>query len=96
VTRVIKNDAIKPKNVLLKEITDLYWQTDEDLSYERAIADGDWPSSVNILSKRLVNAISKITPETENQYYKMNNLSLELKEAISLYNQKEMLKKLES
>jgi hypothetical protein len=96
VKRVIKNESIAPKNALIEELSNLYWDTDEDLDYHKGIASGDWPSSVNILARNFVNAVSKITPETENLYEPLSNLSLQLKEAIVTYNQKEMLRKLES
>ena len=41
---------------LVWEIYEMYSLTDEDLHYEKAIADGSWPNAVEILEKRLENA----------------------------------------
>ena len=41
-------------------------QIEFDLDHENAIADGSWPSAVEILEKRLVNAV-KVRAENETQ-----------------------------
>ena len=59
INRTMKNGSHQQKNALIKELSDLYWNTDEELDYEHVIADGSWPSAVEILEKRLEKAKTK-------------------------------------
>lgn len=54
--RTMKNGSHQQKNRLIKELGELWLNTSEDLDYHQAIADGSWPTSVEILTHWLEKA----------------------------------------
>jgi len=91
IRRTKQSGSHRQKNTLINELADLYRNTDADLEYENAIKYGSWPNSVEILAWRLKNAINK----DEDYPLSKDILTKLFIEAIAIYEQKEMLKKLE-
>ena len=59
----IKNGSREELVTLIQDLHEGYFMSQEDLSYEKAIADGSWPTSVEILKTRLEKAIKRNLPE---------------------------------
>jgi hypothetical protein len=51
--RTIKNGSHRQKNALILELMDLYCHTADDLDYEKAVANGSWPTAMEIMERRL-------------------------------------------
>jgi hypothetical protein len=63
ISRTIRNGSHPQKNRLIRELADLYWNTDFELDYEKCVANGTWPTAVEVLERRLENARArKATP----------------------------------
>lgn len=56
IKRTINSGSHPQKNKLIRELSDLYWHTDDDLNYQQAINDGSWPTAVEMLEQRLERA----------------------------------------
>jgi hypothetical protein len=56
---VSKNGSHRQKVRLIQELADELWQVKDELSYEHAVASGNWPQSVEILERRLAKAKAK-------------------------------------
>ena len=65
VIRTMKSGSHQQKNKLINELADLYWSTDAELDYETAVANGSWPTAVEILERRLEDARKKRNPPPE-------------------------------
>lgn len=59
INMVTRHGSHQQKNRLVRELADLYWNTDFELDYERVVASGDWPTAVEILERRLERAKAK-------------------------------------
>jgi hypothetical protein len=59
--RTMKSGSHQQKNALIRELGDLYWNTDAELDYEHVVADGSWHTAVEILERRLERAKAKRT-----------------------------------
>lgn len=57
--RTMHSGSHQQKNALILELMDLWCHTDADLNYEHAVADGSWPTAVEVLERRLENAKAK-------------------------------------
>jgi hypothetical protein len=56
VKRTTANGSHQQKNKLLWVLLDMYFYASDDLNYEKAIADGSWVNSIEIMEHRLKNA----------------------------------------
>lgn len=57
--RTIKNGSHQQKNKLIKELMNLWCNADAELEIQTVISVGDWPTSVDILERRLAKAKAK-------------------------------------
>jgi hypothetical protein len=56
VNRTVANGSHRQKNRLIRDLEESLFYAEDSLNYERAIADGSWPTAIEILQKRLDSA----------------------------------------
>lgn len=53
IDRTIQSGSHRQKNRLIRELENRLLHVEDDLNYEHCIADGSWPTAVEILEHRL-------------------------------------------